>query len=231
MADYPDDCIQGIVNDWWQEDKGKTLCRGALVSTYVQFYSQVPLELIAERIDPTTHKVAGIKAQPLNAEGKRSIAESLPVAGLPRLEGAHCYITNRAKKRPCIILGAVDQKSIDRGLTKGMIKSSTHQFFIVAPFFSVEQAGRSGYNPEFVERVMHADYRAFFWDILPGTQGHESILRMDQIQPVGIHNHAYKHLGYRLSDEALAIFDEWLDWVIYNKKSDTVSLFRDLLID
>ena len=150
---------------------------------------------------------------------------------LPRLEGAHCYITNRAKKRPCLILGAVDQKAIDRGLTRGMSKSTTHQFFLVAPFFSVEQSARSGYNPEFVERVMYADYRAFFWDILPGARGHDSILRLDQVQPVGLHHQAYKHLGHRLGDEAQAIFDEWLNWVIYSQKSDTIEMFRELLKD
>ncbi len=231
MADYPEDCIQYIAPKWWQEDQNNTLCRGALIETYVQFHSQVPLQLVAERSDPAEHKTAVIKARPLDAAGRRAPAESLPVAGLPKLQGAHCYITNRAKKRPCIILGAVDRKSIDRSLIRGMIKSSTHQFFLVAPFFSVEQAGRGGYNPEFVERIMHADYRAFFWDILPGRRGHESILRLDQIQPVGLHHQAYRHLGYQLSAEARAVLDEWLDWVIYSRKSETINLFRELLKD
>lgn len=50
MFEYPENCIQYMApEDWWQEDSGKTLCRGALVETYVQFYAKIPLELVAKR--------------------------------------------------------------------------------------------------------------------------------------------------------------------------------------
>lgn len=231
MADYPQDCIQYSASEWWQAADSKTLCRGALVETYVQFYSQVPLALEPQRLEPNNHREARLIAKPLHANGKRSLTESLPVAGLPRLEGAHCFVASRAKKRPCLVLGAVDQKMVNRGLTRGMTKSSTHNFFLVAPFYSVEQSARSGYNPEFIERIMRADYRSFFWDILPGIRGHESVLRLDQSQPVGVHHQAYNHLGYKLGEEALCIMDEWLDWLIYNKPGETLSIFRELLQD
>ena len=80
MADYPEDSIQCLASEWWLADEGKTLCRGALIETYVQFYSQIPLELVAERSDPTNHKTATIRAQQLDAGGRRSQAQSLPVA-------------------------------------------------------------------------------------------------------------------------------------------------------
>lgn len=144
MTEYPEDCVQNLTSKWWLEDKENTLCRGALIETYVQFFSQIPLELIPERIDPKSHTLAQLKAQPLNANGRRSTANMLPVAGLPHLAGAHCYLVNRAKKRPCIILGAVDQKLVDKKLTKDMPKNSTHQFILTAPYFSVEQSGRGG---------------------------------------------------------------------------------------
>jgi hypothetical protein len=230
MSEYPENCIQYMApEDWWQEDAGKTLCRGALVETYVQFYSSIPLELVAERAEKDRHDRALVKAQPLHAEGHQTVAASLPVAGLPRLDGAHCYIVNRAKKRPCLVLGAIEQEAVHPKLTRGMSKWKSHLFFLVAPFFGVEQVARDGYNPEFVDRIMQADYRAFFWDQLPKAGGLGSILRLDQIQPVGFEHPAYKHCGYRLSPSALCIMDEWLDWLIYNRDGKQIADYRDFI--
>lgn len=231
MSEYPysDNCIQYLEPDWWQDAPEKKLCRGALVETYVQFYSSIPLELVAERAEKDRHDRALVKAQPLHAEGRRTVTASLPVAGLPRLDGAHCYVVNRAKKRPCLVLGAIEQETVHPKLTHGMSKWKSHLFFLVAPFFGVEQVARDGYNPEFVDRIMQADYRAFFWDKLPGDGGLGSILRLDQIQPVGFEHQAYRHCGYRLSDNALCIMDEWLDWLIYNRDGKQISEFRELI--
>lgn len=229
MPSFPEDSIQNMTDVWWEEDQTKQICRGTLIWTYVQFFSQVPYELTAERIEAENHGSAILKARPLHAGGRRSDAPSLPVAGLPRLDGADCFIANRAKKRPCLVLGAVDQQAIERSLTHGMAKGATHEFFLVAPYFSVGQQGRSGYNPPFVRRVMHAAFSRFFWDLLPGGQGHESILRFDQVQPVGFHYQAYEHFGYRLSREALCLIDEWMDWLIYGRDGDNLHAFRDLV--
>lgn len=229
MSDYPTDSIQNMTDAWWEEDKSKTICRGALVWTYVQFYSQVPCELVAERVEAERHDTAFLTARPLHAGGRRSEACSLPVAGLPRLDGADCYIANRAKKRPCLVLGAVDRKPVAKTLISGMSKSATHEFFLVAPYYSADQQARSGYNPQFVERIMHAEYSRFFWEFLPGNHGHESILRFDQIQPVGLHHQAYDHFGYRLSCEALCLTDEWLNWLLYEKGGENLCAFRELV--
>ena len=230
MPDYPENCIQYLESeDWWVEDPEKKLCRGALVETYVQFYSSVPYELVAERADSKLHEHAEVKARPLYAEGRKTIAQPLPVAGLPRLDGAHCYVVNRAKKRPCLVLGAIEQEAVDPKLTRGMSKWKGHLFFLVAPFFGVEQVARDGYNAAFVDRIMQADYRAFFWDQLPKAWGLGSILRLDQIQPVGFEHQAYKHWGYRLSENAQCIMDEWLNWLIYNRDGEQISEFRDFI--
>ncbi|MDD4735561.1 MAG: hypothetical protein PHP44_05590 [Kiritimatiellae bacterium] len=230
MTEYPQNCIQYMApEDWWQEDSGKTLCRGALVETYVQFYSSIPLELVSERSEATQHNRAEVIARPLHADGRRSVASAVPVAGLPNLAGAHCYIVNRAKKRPCLVLGAIEQEEIHPRLTRGMSKWKSHLFFLVAPFFGVEQVARDGYNPEFVDRIMQADYRAFFWDQLPKAGGLGSILRLDQIQPVGFEYQAYKHWGYKLSPSAQCIMDEWLDWLIYNHDGKQIAEYRDFI--
>jgi hypothetical protein len=230
MSEYPENCIQYMApEEWWREDVDKKLCRGSLIETYVQFYSSIPLELVAERLESEKHDRATLKARPLHAGGRRGLAESLPVAGLPRLAGAQCYITNRAKKRPCLVLGAIDQQTVNRELTSGMSKWKSHLFFLVAPFFGVEQVARDGYNQEFVDRIMQADYRSFFWDKLPKAGGLGSILRLDQIQPVGFEHPSYTHRGYKLSPSALCIMDEWLDWLVYNRPGKEISEFSDLI--
>ena len=230
LGKYPEDSIQYLaVNNWWEPDESKTICRGAIIRTYVQFFSQVPLELTAQRVEAENHGVATFVARPLYADARKTPSPSLPVAGFPNLEGADCHITNRAKKRPCLVIGSVNHKAIAKGLTIGMSKAATHEFILVAPFFSVSQEGRSGYNPEFVERIKHAEYSRYFWDILPFSSGHESIMRFDQIQPVGLHHQAYEHLGYKLSDESLDYIDEWLNWLIYGRDGERIAAFRGLV--
>ncbi len=65
MADYPQDCIQYSVPEWWKADDNKSLCRGALIEAYVQFYSQVPLALEPQRLEPENHRQASLMAKPL----------------------------------------------------------------------------------------------------------------------------------------------------------------------
>ena len=169
--------------------------------------------------------------QPLHATGKRSGAASLPVAALPCLKGADCFIANRAKRRPCLVLGAVDNRPIHSELISGMSKSHTHEFFLVAPYFTVAQEARSGYNPQFVDRIRHAEYSRFFWERLPGKSGHESILRFDQIQPVGVHHQAHEHSGYRMTCAALSLTDEWLLWLLHGGKGKNLCNFSEIVQD
>jgi hypothetical protein len=50
-------------------------------------------------------------------------------------------------------------------------------------------------------------------DMLPAPGSTESLIRFDQAMPVGWHHNAYEQTGYRLSDEALALLDDWLRWL------------------
>lgn len=229
MSDFPADSIQAMVDHWWVEDPEKTICRGSLVWTHVQFFSQVPYQLIVERAEERQHDRALVHAEPLHANARKTGNESLPVAGFPRLDGADCYITNRAKKRPCLILGAVNRKALEKKWAQSMGAALKHDFFLVAPYFSVEQQGRAGCPPAFVERIMHAEYSRYFWDFLPGHHGHESILRLDQVQPVGYHHQAYEPYGYRLSPAALKLLDEWFDWMLFGRVGEDLPLFRELI--
>jgi hypothetical protein len=200
-----------------------------LVLAYVQFFSEIPYELVSERAEAENHQTAFLKMRPLYTAGRRLGEPSLPVAAMPQLQGADCFVANRAKRRPCLVLGAVETHTVDVRITVGMSKQATHEFFLVAPFFSVEQSARSGYNPEFVERIRHARYNRFFWDLLPGPKGHESILRLDQMQPVGFHHQAYDTLGYKLSPNALCLMDEWMNWLLYGQDGENLKAFRGLV--
>jgi len=98
-----------------------------------------------------------------------------------------------------------------------MPKKLTSPTILVAPYYGGDQDGRrSGYPPELVERIRHAEYPQFFWDKLPIGGPKESILRFDHIQPVGSHYSAYEYTGYALSDDAVdLIIDDWLTWLFY----------------
>jgi len=230
MIEYPDNCIQSWVRGkWWEPDESKTICRGSLVQVYVQFFSQVPFQLSVKRVVDRGHDKAFVQIHPLFTKGKRPETASLPVAGFPHLEGADCFIANRAKRRPCLVLGALDQKSFDKTWESIIPKAAKSRYFLVAPYFSTDPDGRAGYPSDFIERVQQAVYPRFFWDTLPAEDGHASILRLDQIQPVGFHQQAFDPLGYRLSEEACGYVNEWFQWLVTGQETEVISSFKGIL--
>jgi len=224
---YPDDCLQCLADNWWEKADSKELTRGALVYAHVQFFSEIPIELVPERETAYGHDRVIVKARPLYGRSSQP-ASVLPVAAFPRLAGADCYLVNRAKRRPCVVIGEIQRPLISRTLTKGMGKHQTAPFVAIAPYYGVEQKYRAGYNPEFVERVRHAAYPQWMWDVLPHSKK-ESILRLDQIQPMGIHHQAYEHTGFKLSDEALMLFDEHLYWLLNGEMGEELTLMKELI--
>lgn len=101
--------------------------------------------------------------------------------------------------------------------------------------YGVDQDGtRAGYNPPLVERIRHAEYGQFFWDKLPTTDGpKESILRFDHLQPIGTNCNSYELTGYRLSDKAMGLIDDWLTWLIWGgvPVDSEIILYRELIAD
>jgi len=231
---HPDDSIQKVFlnnEDWWIKCDTGSISRGCLIYAYIQYYGQIPIELKAKRVDATNHTTATFEAKPLSAMGKPSMLEVLPVAPLPRLDGADCHLVHRAKKRPCLVLSTIERPLINPALTRGMSNYQTANFFLVAPSYGVEESKRSGYRREFAERIKHAEYPQFFWDYLPHSGGEESILRLDQIQPVADHYHSYSETGYRLNDKALLIVDIWLNWLMTGEMDSNFAAFRELFRD
>lgn len=220
MKTYPLDSVQNIVSFWWVEDDKAELKRGSLIYAFLPHVDQVPHTLIpVGRKDPIQHKEALIRIEPLHIK-KGHPKPTLPVAALPLYE-RELWTVYRAKKRPCLVLGT-EQRQVDTDLRKDMPKSLTSPTLLVAPYYGADKDGtRSGYHPELVERIRHAEYPQFFWDKLPLQGPKESILRFDHIQPVGLHYDSYEHSGYRLSDDAVElIIDDWLTWVFYGGLPD-----------
>lgn len=214
--DFPDDCIQSLLanTSWWETTETKELIRGQLVWAHVQFFDEIPMQLIPERADAREHKSAILRAVPLRANQRRSEHESLPVAALPRRDGSDGFVVNRAKRRPCLILGGTEPTRVTDRDRKGQPKWSVAPFALAAPYYTATQQGRAGYRPELVEKIRHVRYRQFFYDHLPLNTEGESILRFDQAFPLSHHNNSYVGTGFRLSDAALIALDDWLDWYI-----------------
>lgn len=212
-VEFPDNSIQTLAGSggWWEADDSKELVRGQLVWAYVPFFDEIPLRLLPMRVDERKHDVIRLKAEPLRANQKLGQIEQLPVAALPRA-GADGFVVNRTKRRPCLILAGVAPTLVTERDGKGQPKWTIAPFALAAPYYSADQDRRAGYSPALVERIRHGKYRQFFYDRLPLGSTSESILRFDQMFPVSHNWQSHERTGFRLSDKALSLVDEWLVW-------------------
>lgn len=189
---------------------------------------QQPMALVAEgRKDPEKHDEANIIIEPFDID-KQYTQPRLPVAGLPPLRGEIrlIYLT---KIRPAIIVGNPGAE-IRSGLRTGMARSQTTRTYLVAPYYGADQSGgRSGWNPEFLKRIRRAEYPQYMWDSLPGqSKVKDSVLRFDHIQPVGSDPKGLTLTKFKLSDEALEILEEWMQWLRLGRldPQGTISFLR-----
>ena len=232
---YPDDCVQSIIatpDEWWTKNDGGKLCRGALIFAFVPHVDQVPyaFEPVA-RNKADEHKEARVRVSPLKVDQPLKQTE-LPVAAMP-LHGGEVWTAYRAKVRPCLVLGSTDAPTVDRKLVKGMPNYLTARTILIAPHYGVDQDGsRAGYNTEFVERIRHCEYPQFVWNPLPTKGGpNESVLRMDQLQPIGAHYNSHRVTEYKLSDDAIDVMDELLQWVLWGgvPEGGQIASYRELI--
>lgn len=233
MMTFPDDCIQELIEgDWWEKDPTNSIGRGALVKCHVPFFSKIPQQLVAERNASNQHTHARMKTVPLSARGRAAAKDTLPVAGLGTLEGADAFIVQRCKHRPCLVLGGANPTLVSQKDAAGMANSQTAPYFLVSPYYSVGQANHSGYNSPLLTKVRHAHFRQFFWDQLPIPGGKESILRFDQTFPVGHEHASFSPTGYRLSEAALFVLDQWLNWYLNGSLPDEdLNAFKELIAE
>jgi hypothetical protein len=210
---YPEDSAQGIVGDWWIEKDQPKIARGRLIWAFLPHASQDPYILIPERGEPVEHKKFTGKFEPLRMSTPAHRART-PVAALPEYPG-EVYGVYRVKKRPAIIISP-EGREVEKALKLGGAGWQTNPTMLVAPYYGVDRtAQRAGWPPAFIERIRRCEYPQYVWDMLPlkgPTQ--ESVLRLDQIHPVGTRGQAYELTPYVLSDGALRIFNEWVTWLV-----------------
>lgn len=227
---YPDYVIQAFTDKWWETDESDQLRRGRLIRAFIPYIDQEPMILIPEgRTSPTEHSRINYLLQPLQFSKTRQ-QPKLPVAALPSFS-KEIRTVYRAKERPALVISSFSSVIPIHMKKKGapwQYKGSN----LIVPIYGAEASdSRAGWNPEFVERVKKCEYPEYMWDLIPSDTGSsftESILRFDQLQPVGNDAKNYKLCSHCLTKEALKIIDEWLYWVItgYLSVDDILFMFR-----
>jgi len=234
---YPDDCIQGIIEPeytWWDECEGHEYRRGRLVWAFIPHVGQTPCTLIPiERgEDPTQHKVAKVRIEPLDVKSVIRYPK-LPIPSLPQRKN-EVRTVYLAKKRPALIISG-GGPWIQKELVRGKPSWQTYPTVIVAPYYGADESShRSGYNPIFMARVRHCEYPQFVWEKLPIVSGpKESIMRLDHMQPIPRNQDSMELTNHCLSERALLILDEWIEWLISGnlEKIGSFCEIRDFLFE
>ena len=210
---YPEISIQSAIrpSPWWIEAESKDPQRGCLIWAFLPHVDQIPYTLTPiGRAQATQHKEATVRIEPLRIkQPKAHIA--LPVAGMPSYPG-EVRIIQRAKRRPALILGE-GGFSLPKEITQGRPGWQISPTILVAPYYGGEQNGtRAGFPPLFLERVRRCEFPQFISELLPIGMG-DSILYLNHIQSIGKHHDSIELTKFRLSEDAMAIMDEWITWI------------------
>lgn len=217
--------IQGCIDDWWVDAGVTSIVRGQLVWAIVPHVGQTPYSLIPEgRTEGNDHGGADVQITRarVNTLAKKP---ALPVAALPQREG-EVWTVHRAKTRPAVVLALPGQ--LPKAL-RGSAKWQTSPTLLVAPFYGATiTGGRAGWPDELLRRIAACEYPHYVLDELPlkGRNAGPSVMRLDHLQPVGNHHDSVEALPFCLSEDALMIVDEWLDWLVKGKL-DPTSILAD----
>lgn len=206
---YPDDTIQAYTPSWWVADTSAVISPGCLVWAFLPHVEQKPtaLEPVA-RATPTDHKNINYRIIELDARTPPK-APQLPVAALPHAKG-EVLAVYKAKRRPVLVLSHPSAE-VSKKLTDS--KWQRHRTVLVAPYYGGDQDGsRGGWRAELLAPIRRAVFPQFMWDRLPLGSVQESVLRFDEVQPLGFDPSAYVLTGFRLSEDALKIVYDWRTW-------------------
>ena len=209
---FPDDCVQSLIDEWWTVAENREVRRGQLLWAHAPFFDYLPYDLVPEARSATTEHERALFYLEQRRLSQRRAGPRLPVAALPQNPG-ETYSVYRAKFRPVLVLGTGGVE-VDPTLTQRAARWQSVRTYLVAPYFGVDRTSqRGGWNLEFVRRIRHCEYPQYFWDMLPlGASASESVLRLDQIQPIGQNHEAFEYTPHRLSNEGLEVLGEWVDW-------------------
>ena len=231
---YPDGALQKYFDDqsWWEKTESKQICPGRLIWAFVPHIDLVPKSLIPTgraEDEATNHHKASFEISDLRIN--TTIPKtSLPTAILPYYPG-ECYTVHRSKKRPALIL-ATGGTEIPRQLRSSMKPGwHTNPNMLVAPYYGVLKKGVSKWFEPFVERIKQCEYPQYVWDTLPiPSETESSILRLDHIQPIGLHHNSYELTDYVLQEDVVDLLNEWLGW-LFSGKVENNSILNDIRND
>ena len=217
-TNYPDDSIQyGVEPDpWWINDGKRDFQVGRLVWAFLPHVDNAPYAIEAVRAKSTVHQEAVVKFHPLDVKAAVKF-DSFPVAPLLKYSGeVRCVY--RCKRRPAMIVHTGGPE-IPNELRRNKPRRQTDPCILVAPFYGAKEGGqRAGFSPAFVERVRRCMYKQFWWDVLPETGWKtDSIMRLDQIQPVGRNHSVVDVTNFCLSETALIIMKQFLEWFCHDQ--------------
>ncbi len=213
---FPEDSVQSITTEWWVEDRTQTIKRGRLIRTFVPYPEMKPHRLIPEDRGENArqHTRANFRIEAFRIGDPPPAVGLLPVAAFPLRQG-EIYFVQRGKVRPAVVLstGGPDIPTPIRG---GRERWQAAPTLLVGPFYGADPGGsRGGWPAQFVQRIRRAEYPQYVWDPLPLQGGpSESILRLDHLMPIGADPAGFRIEPYCLSDDAIAILDEWLQWLV-----------------
>lgn len=222
---FPNDCLQYYVSPWWEKTEKTPRERWRLAWALVRHVSECPYTLdVIGRTNPLAHDNVDVRFVKFDAKNCRRTCSDLPVAALPLRKDEH-YSVQRAKVRPVLILatpGTVIEKEY-----KALLNTKAHHpLYLVAPYYGADQNGlRAGIPEVFASRIKGCAYSQYMWEKLPENNDKQSILRLDQIQPIEPAIMAFNCTHYRLSEDAGLIMDEWLQWHLSQLEPDPDGLF------
>jgi hypothetical protein len=138
------------------------------------------------------------------------------------LESNEAYRVNRSKIRPAIVLycNCTDLKA----------SGGKGNYHLIAPLYGVDPSSkRSGYPTAFMEKVSQLQYpELLYFSNMPMPGGVPSVLRLDNIQPVGNNHNNYQLIGYKLSEQTLMIVYDMIEWMLTGEVNEALSVYREL---
>lgn len=212
--DFPDECVQALTGPWWEESEDLALRKGRLVRAFMPHVDNNPrtLEVQGRAEDQRDHNRAVFKLKPMRAQDAR-MHSKLPVALLPEYTG-EVYGVYRTKCRPVVVLND-PQEEPPAAIRQGGPKWQGHQCVLVVPAYGVEASDRRrGWPKAFVERIQRAEYPGYVWDRFPDGLAGGSILRLDQVTPMGSGSAAFEPTKWCLTPSALELMLDWLAWYL-----------------
>ena len=231
---YPPDCVQAHVTGgvWWEKTTSKSISRGRLIWAWIPYITEVPTEIVpVARADGLTHGHVTIRAMNFHRANK-SETPQIPVAALQCKPGER-WIAFRAKERPAIVVHDPYEPVDRNALMPGYYKPHVAPTLMVAPSFGNDSEGRASFPPEITVHCRRGFYSQYIWDMLPLGGTSESIIRLDQIRPIGRNASNYRLTDWQLSMEALVVLDSWMEWLqtgMLDEDSDLCTI-RDLLLE